>query len=93
MSAAEQQLVKYSFFEMNEFPLVLGDVDYTLISIKAPTIDEQWHICKKGCLDIYIWNNCQLTAFETGKIQNGWHPDDTGYSFKPWFLKLVLSRK
>jgi hypothetical protein len=45
-------------------------------------------------LDIYIWNNCQLSdAFETGKIQNGWHPGDTGYSFKPWFLKLVPSRK
>jgi hypothetical protein len=43
-------------------------------------------------LDIYIWNNCQLTdAFETGKIQNGWHPGDTGYSFKPWFVKPVPS--
>jgi hypothetical protein len=58
MSAEEQQLVKYFFFEMNEFPLVLGDVDYTLISIKAPTIDEHLYICKKGCHALNIQCAC-----------------------------------
>jgi hypothetical protein len=49
MSAAEQQLAKYFFFEMK---------DYTLISIKAPTIDEHLYICKKGCHALNIQCAC-----------------------------------
>jgi hypothetical protein len=39
MSVGERQ-VMYDFYDIKEFPLVLGTVDGTLIPIKAPSVDE-----------------------------------------------------
>ncbi|CAC5362789.1 HARBI1 [Mytilus coruscus] len=38
----------YDFYDIKEFPLVLGAVDGTLIRIKAPSVDEHLYVCRKG---------------------------------------------
>jgi hypothetical protein len=38
----------YDFYDIKEFPLVLGAVDGTLIPIKAPSVDEHLYVCRKG---------------------------------------------
>ena len=48
MSAEEQQRVKYELYDIKEFPLVLGAVDGTLISIKAPSVEEDLNVSRKG---------------------------------------------
>ena len=48
MSAEEQQIVKYDFYDTKEFPLVLGAVDGTLIPIKAPSVDEHLYVSRRG---------------------------------------------
>ena len=40
MSAEEQQRLKYDFYDIKEFPLLIGAVDGSLIPIKAPSVDE-----------------------------------------------------
>ena len=48
MSVGERQQVMYDFYDIKEFPLVLGAVDGTLIPIKAPSVDEHLYVCRKG---------------------------------------------
>jgi hypothetical protein len=48
MSAGERQQVMYDFYDIKEFPLVLGAVGVTLIPIKAPSVDEHLYVCMKG---------------------------------------------
>ena len=38
----------YDFYDIKEFPLVLGADDGTLIPIKAPSVDEHLYLCRKG---------------------------------------------
>ena len=40
MTNTERQSVMFNFYDIKEFPLVLGAVDGTLIPIKAPSVDE-----------------------------------------------------
>jgi hypothetical protein len=54
MSAAKQQLVKYFFYEIKMFPLVLGCRWY----LKAPTINDHGYICRKGCHALNIQCVC-----------------------------------
>ena len=51
MSVGERQ-VMYDFYDIKEFPLVLGAVDGTLIPIKAPSVDEH---CTYVGKDIMLW--------------------------------------
>ena len=44
MSVGERQQVMYDFYDIKEFPLVLGAVDGTLIPIKAPSVDEHLYV-------------------------------------------------
>jgi hypothetical protein len=48
MSVGERPQVMYDFYDIKEFPLVLGAVDGTLIPIKAPSVDEHLYVCRKG---------------------------------------------
>jgi hypothetical protein len=48
MSAGGRHQVMYDFYDIKEFPLVQGTVDGTLISIKAPSVDEHLYVCRKG---------------------------------------------
>ena len=48
MTNEEQMSVKYAFFDIKEFPLVLGAIDGTLIPIKVPSVDEPLYVCRKG---------------------------------------------
>jgi hypothetical protein len=47
-TALEQRQVKIQFFQISEFPRVLGCIDGSLISIRSPTIDEHVYVCRKG---------------------------------------------
>jgi hypothetical protein len=38
----------HDFYDIKEFPLVLGAVGVTLIPIKAPSVDEHLYVCIKG---------------------------------------------
>jgi hypothetical protein len=58
MSAEEQQRVKYELYDIKEFPLVLGAVDGTLIPIKAPSVDEDLNVSRKGYHAINIQCVC-----------------------------------
>ena len=44
MSAGGRHQVMYDFYDIKEFPLVQGTVDGTLISIKAPSVDEHLYV-------------------------------------------------
>jgi hypothetical protein len=59
MSAEEQQRVKYELYDIKEFPLVLGAVDGTLISIKAPSV-EDLNVSRKGYHAINILSVMQI---------------------------------
>ena len=48
MTNTERQSVMFNFYDIKEFPLVLGAVDGTLIPIKAPSVDEHLYVCRKG---------------------------------------------
>ena len=48
MSTGERQQVMYDFYDIKEFPLILGAVDGTLIPFKAPSVDEHLYVCRKG---------------------------------------------
>jgi hypothetical protein len=48
LSTGERQQVMYDFYDIKEFPLVLGTVDGTLMPIKAPSVDEHLYVCRKG---------------------------------------------
>jgi hypothetical protein len=48
MSSGERQQAMYDFYDIKEFPLILGAVDETLIPIKAPSVDEHLYVCRKG---------------------------------------------
>ena len=48
MTNTERQSVMFNFYDIKEFPLVLGAVDGTLIAIKAPSVDEHLYVCRKG---------------------------------------------
>jgi hypothetical protein len=60
MFAGERQ-VMYDFYDIKDFPLVLGAVDGTLIPIKAPSVDEHLYVCRKG----YYALNIQMFAMQT----------------------------
>ena len=47
MSVGERQQVMYDFYDITEFPLILGAVDDTLIPIKAPSVNEHLYVCRK----------------------------------------------
>jgi hypothetical protein len=48
MTNTERHSVMFNFYDIKEFPLVLGAVDGTLIPIKAPSVDEHLYVCRKG---------------------------------------------
>ena len=48
LTNTERQSVMFNFYDIKEFPLVLGAVDGTLIPIKAPSVDEHLYVCRKG---------------------------------------------
>ena len=58
MSAEVQQRVKYDFYDIKEFPLVLGAIDGTLIPIKAPSVDEHLYVSRKAYHAINIQCVC-----------------------------------
>ena len=47
-SPVDIQQTKMAFYEIANFPNVLGTIDGTLIPIKAPSIDERLYVCRKG---------------------------------------------
>ena len=57
MSVGERQDM-YDFYDIKEFPLVLGAVDGTLIPIKTPSVDEHLYVCRKGYYALNIQCVC-----------------------------------
>ena len=47
-TVAAQHHTKQGFYELAQFPNVLGAIDGTLINIKAPTRDEHLYVSRKG---------------------------------------------
>ncbi|CAC5371539.1 HARBI1 [Mytilus coruscus] len=58
VSNVNKQNIMYDFYDINEFPLVLGAIDGTLIRIKAPSVDEHLYVYRKGYHALNIQGVC-----------------------------------
>ena len=62
MSEMHQRQVKADFYEIANFPNVLGSIDGTLIPIKGPSTDEHLYVSRKGfhALNVQVVNDAKL---------------------------------
>lgn len=56
-----QRIIKQGFYEIAEFPQVLGAVDGTFIPIKAPHDDEHLYVTRKGFHEINVQGICDAS--------------------------------
>ena len=55
----EKQTVKEQFYNMSNFPNILGAIDGTLVPITSPSVDEPIFVCRKGYHAINVQAICQ----------------------------------
>ena len=58
----------FNFYDIKEFPLVLGAVDGTLIPIKAPSVDEHLYVCRKGFHALVVQGVCDANNVFTNIV-------------------------
>ena len=66
MDEGSLRLLKSSFYEIANFPNVIGLVDGTAVPIKGPSIDDHLYICRKGfhALNVQIVCNASLKIMD-----------------------------
>jgi hypothetical protein len=68
MTNTERQSVMFNFYDIKEFPPVLGEVDGTLIPIKAPSIDEHLYVCRRGFRALNVQGVCDANNVFTNIV-------------------------
>ena len=68
MTNTERQSVMFNFYDIKEFPPVLGEVDGTLIPIKAPSIDEHLYVCRRGFRALNVQGVCDANNLFTNIV-------------------------
>jgi hypothetical protein len=68
MTNTERQSVMFNFYDIKEFPPVLGEVDGTLIPIKAPSIDEHLYVCRRGFRALNVQEVCDANNLFTNIV-------------------------
>ena len=68
MTNTDRQSVMFNFYDIKEFPLVLGAVDGTLIPTKAPSVDEHLYVCRKGFHALNVQGVCDANNLFTNIV-------------------------
>jgi hypothetical protein len=68
MTNTDCQSVMFNFYDIKEFPLVLGAADGTLIPIKAPLVDEHLYVCRKGWHALNVQGVCDANNLFTNIV-------------------------